>query len=450
MNTQLILFPQNYNGYSFDNVQQINEYVANKTFFAPEISTVPMSSSGYPYAPSLFGSFPPQTGNWRLFYTESTTATFSATTIPTITPSTNTLQLHSSAIGVTAEGSRGGAYQQLTLTNGAQYVLTIQHSVLPSNSVIIIGVKGQAPINFDTTYIGTTGNQPTFINTSGNTSTTMTFTATHSVQNLVISYTNVNAATIDITEISVTELPSTVPSLAENLFDGQVICDLYEEQDIPLTLSIDNFKNVAEKTQSHSKDFNLPATKRNNKIFTHIFDVQKTIDNVYDFNPYLRTKAILKQNGLLIFEGTLRLIEIKDDNGEISYNVNLFTETVALKDVLEGRTLADLNLSELDHAYNYTNITKSWQGFIQLQNNLAADSFAKVSGLAINETNVIKYPFCDWTGTIDCTGSKPEINRLEDAFRPWISVNYLLKNIARNSGYTFVSEFFDSAEFSKL
>ena len=58
-----------------------------------------------------------------------------------------------------------------------------------------------------------------------------------------------------------------------DLTDGQVICDLYEEEAIPLSLSIDDFKNVAEKTQSYSKDFHLPNTKRNNKIFGHIFEV---------------------------------------------------------------------------------------------------------------------------------------------------------------------------------
>ena len=86
---------------------------------------------------------------------------------------------------------------------------------------------------------------------------------------------------------------------------------------------------------------------------------------------------------------------------------------------------------------------------MQVQNALAPDSFAKNSASSFT-TNVIKYPFCDWTGEIDCTGSKPEISRLEDAFRPWISIKYLLDNIARASGYNFKSEFFDSAEFSKL
>lgn len=448
MSTQLILFPQNYNGYSFDNVQQINDYLGNKTFTFQPINVIGMSVLGYPYALSIFGSNPAQSGNFRLFYTDTTTATFSSTTAPSI--SGGNLTLTSSAIGVTAEGSRSGFYQRMsTSVIGQQYLLTIDHSALPTGSIMQIGVVGQAPFSFDNDYPGTFGNTPTNIVNSGNTQTTFSFTAQNTISNIVVTYKNANASSITISETTVTEEPSTIPVLQENLFDGQVICDIYEEEDIPLTLSIDNFKNAIEQTQSYSKDFDLPATKRNNKIFTHIFDVQKTIENVFDFNPYVKTKAILKQNGLLIFEGSLRLISIKDNEGEISYNVNLFSETIVLKEILEGRTIANLNLHELDHAYNYDNIVNSWEGILDLQNALASNSFAKNSASSFT-TNVLKYPFCDWTGNIDCTGTVPEINRLEDAFRPWISIKYLLDNIARDAGYTFKSEFFDSAEFSKL
>ena len=112
--------------------------------------------------------------------------------------------------------------------------------------------------------------------------------------------------------------------------DGQVICDIYEEEDIPLSLSIDNFKNVAEKVQSYSKDFNLPATKRNNKIFTHLFDVTR-IQDTFSFNPYVKTQCILKQDGYDIFQGFLRLIDIVDKEGEISYSVNLYSEKCCIK-----------------------------------------------------------------------------------------------------------------------
>ena len=46
------------------------------------------------------------------------------------------------------------------------------------------------------------------------------------------------------------------------LSNGSVICDLYEDEDIPLTLSVDNFKNVAEKVQSYSKGVFITCNKK--------------------------------------------------------------------------------------------------------------------------------------------------------------------------------------------
>ena len=97
-------------------------------------------------------------------------------------------------------------------------------------------------------------------------------------------------------------------------------------------------KSVAEKIQSYSKDFNLPATKRNNQIFGNIFEITRTVANPYDFNPYVRTRAVLKQDGIILFDGALRLIDIQDREGEISYNVNLYAQTIALADTLKNKT----------------------------------------------------------------------------------------------------------------
>ena len=300
MSTQLILYPQNYNSYSFNNVQLLNEYASNITFVTPAISTTGISAAGLDWAVSLSGSVPAQFGNWRLFYTESTTAIFNATTIPSISTSANTLTLYSSS-GSGSDGSLAGAYQKISgLSIGGQYTLTIEHNSLPSGSEFQIGWQGAGIFIFNDLVVGTVGNTFTAINNSGNTVTTFDFVAQVVDPIISIAYKNTTNQTITISKISVTENPAFVPQTPIDLSDGQVICDLYQEEDIPLTLSIDNFKNAAEKTQSYSKDFDLPATKRNNKIFTHIFDVQKTIENVFDFNPYLRTKAVLKQNGLLV------------------------------------------------------------------------------------------------------------------------------------------------------
>tara|TARA_Y100000401_G_scaffold564_1_gene429 strand:- start:6160 stop:8871 length:2712 start_codon:yes stop_codon:yes gene_type:complete len=235
--------------------------------------------------------------------------------------------------------------------------------------------------------------------------------------------------------------PSEIINIINN---GQVILDLYEDEDIPLSLSVDEFKNVAEQIQSYSKAFNLPATKRNNQIFDNIFEVTR-IDTGLNFNPYKKTKCILKQDGFLLFEGFLRLIDISDKSGEISYNVNLYSEAIALADVLGDRTFNDIDFYELNHDYNFTTIRLSWN-----ESGGASTYFPfthdEDSGFRSYHTT-IKYPFCDWTHNMLTNRT---LSQLEDAFRPFIQIKYLINRIFANTDFTYTSSFFDSADFEKL
>ena len=223
---------------------------------------------------------------------------------------------------------------------------------------------------------------------------------------------------------------------------------MYDNEAIPLSLSVDDFKNAAEKVQSYSKDFNLPATKRNNKIFSSIFDVQKSIESDFDFNPYVRTRAVLKEDTYTIFEGSLRLIDIINKDGEISYNVNLFSEAVALSEVLKDKKIKDLDLDELEHDYTITNVTNSWTGVLALTNALPSDTLAGTAGAST--TAVLKYPFCNWDNNITENAAGQLEIKLEQAFRPFIQCKYLIDKIFSEAGYTFESDFLSSAKFTKL
>ena len=217
---------------------------------------------------------------------------------------------------------------------------------------------------------------------------------------------------------------------------------MYEDEDLPLTLSVDNFKNVAEKVQSYSKAFNLPATKRNNKIFNQVFDVTRSDDGVI-FNVYKKTKCVLKQDGFVLFTGYLRLLDVTDKGQEISYNVNLYSEVIALADYLKELSFRDLDFSELTHDYNLTNIQDTWSatGVNYTWNN--------TSGFRTSET--VKYPFVDWNHQfILGTSGNPVLPNLESAFRPFINIKYIIERIFENTPFTFTSDFFDTTDFEKL
>ena len=442
MSTQLILYPQNYNGvYSSTASPLLNQYVADKKFnqgFVQNNGT----GTNTPSHTVMIARLP--MGAWQGFY--ATAASFYG---PTAAPTTSVgvgLTLTSGTTG--AQGTVSGAYQLIyNLQNNVIYVLKIVITTGNSSGVLIVGnrhnntwtASGNAYANLDGGYWD-------FVPTAG----THTFLFAAGSQNdvLVLDYRESNGNSIVISEVSIEEMVGqiTPTTIYSDLSDGQVICDLYEDESIPLSLSVDDFKNVAEKPQSYSKDFHLPNTKRNNKIFGHIFEVSRTLD-VFSFNPYLKTRAILKEDSYTLFEGFLQLIDIKDKEGEISYNVNLFSESVTLADTLKEKDFNRLSFEELNHQYTKTNIEDSWDGNLTLDSALPSGSYAG-SGTT---TDVLKYPLVDWTSGkhLDASGVV-QFNTLQDAFRPFIQVKYLIDRIIADAGFTYISDFLNTTDFKKL
>jgi hypothetical protein len=292
------------------------------------------------------------------------------------------------------------------------------------------------------TFYQFTGNtQVQSTNITGTGVQTLQFTAQSDSDTVVFQLGGV----VIINSISVSQI-SSAPTIG-NTSNGQVILDLYENEDIPLTLSVDDFKNVAEQVQSYSKAFKLPATKRNNKIFDNIFEITRTVNGQgYTFNPYVKTRCELKQDGFILFEGYLRLIDIINKQGEISYNVNLYSEVIALADTLGDRTFSDLDFTELTHPYNRTQIQNSWDISVGV-------TYTNASTSTFRETDTVAYPFCDWNhSAIVVNSDEMDITNLTDIFRPFLKVKYLIDRIFNqpNFPFSYTSDFFSTNEFDRL
>jgi hypothetical protein len=432
MSTQLILYPQSYGG-QFNSTSRavFNQYLVNGLFFTGLSSaTLYNTTASYPAQDAIINSAPASLGNWYRYTT--TGGAWGNVPAPIVTSNKLVLS-YNATVGHT------GVYQKL--------------------SGLIVGAQYQVIINIDT-YAGGAADLLTLEFYSGNviqynqsfgsnvSTIEVSYTANSTNDTFLIDYES-TVGTLTIGSISITEDPRSPTLVYSNLEDGQVICDLYAEEDIPLTLSIDDFKSVAEKVQSYSKDFNLPATKRNNQIFNNMFEITRADDGLI-FNPYAKTQCILKQDGFVLFEGYLRLINIKDNEGEISYNVNLYSEVIALADILKAQTFAELDFDELSHGYNYTEIRNSWEGILTVDP-LPISSFANNTGVAgATTTNVLKYPFIDWNHQYALTPN-PVLSNLESSFRPCIKLKYLINKIfAATNQFNWTSNFFDSADFGKL
>ena len=441
MNTQLILYPQSYTG-QYNTTT--NTYTIGSTEFVVDgmnfttINSSPtneMSTIGYP--PSIISVAPPSIINSWYRYRSP------------LTPPQPSYPLNiSSVLALNMQGANtmSGVYQRLSgLTIGQNYDVVVNVTAVTNEILDIRVMDGSTQIAYQLSAA------PVTIGTY-----TCTFTATATDNTIIISTVGIGGAgNMLIDSISVVEQGAGTTTTTYQLEDGQVICDLYEDENIPLTLSVDDFKNAAEQVQSYSKAFKLPGTKKNNLIFDNIFEVTRSTTGLV-FNPYVKTKSILKQDGFILFEGYIRLIDIQEKQGEISYNVNLYSEVIALADMLGEATLADLGFEELEHDYVKSNIKNSWN----TSGTGIAYTNSNASGFR-DDYSTVKYPFCDWNHQMlvanGSTGSgatlgDPELTLLEQGFRPFIQAKYLIDRIFYQTGspFSYTSEFFNTDEFKEL
>ena len=438
MSVQLIVYPQNYEGqYSVYSTPFFTEYVSDYSFNIGALGTGFSGSAGN--IGSAISNLIPL-NIWQQY--NITGGSFTSANPATV--SSGKITLDSS----TSSGySLTGAYQLISnLTIGSSYVLNVER-LAGTTGIVTLGHQGNWTVN------GTMYKPLPFFSLPNTVGThTFTFTAIDTEQVFLLNYANNDNTNLEIGSVSIKESVASAPTV-DAFSDGQVILDLYEESNIPLSLSVDNFKNVAEKSQSFTKAFKLPSTKRNNKIFSSLYDVTRSVkSDIYAFNPYKKTKAILKEDGYTIFDGYLRLIDITEKEEEVSYNVNLYSDTITLADTLKDKKFKDIDFTELNHTYDKANIKLSHydNNGVVLTTALPTSSFAYKAALGTTKTDVIKYPFVKWNGSSYLNAGNVVLQKLEDAFRPFINCKYLVDRIITEAGFTYNSDFLESTDFTKL
>ena len=435
MSVQLIVYPQSFNGVFNAISGSSTELIVNGINFAGiDNTSTYTTNSATPYLDVITNKFPSVVNTWYRYRSSIVgTPAFPVSNGPNVV-------LDSLGNGSTEPT---GIYQRIgPLTIGATYniTLTVATGGNAANGSFLFKI-------FDT--VNPQGSVTTF-STATATTITKNFTATFSNMTIMCNFYSTVAEDFTISNISVQPI-SGATSGTPIVESGEVLLDLYEDEDLPLTLSVDDFKNVAEKVQSYSKAFNIPETKRNKRIFNQIFEVTRENDGVI-FNPYKRTQCVLKQDGFTLFKGFLRLLDVTDKDGEVSYNINLYSEVIALADYLKDLSFRDLDFTELEHDYNKTQIKYSWNdsGTGITYTNPSASGFR-------NAYSTVKYPFVNWNNNwlIAATGGtptagNPQLVNLEQAFRPFINIKYIIDRIFQNSPFTFTSDFFDTPDFGKL
>lgn len=218
------------------------------------------------------------------------------------------------------------------------------------------------------------------------------------------------------------------------LYINDTKVDLFEDESVSITDSIQNVRDISKIFVPFSQQFNLPASKTNNKLFKHYYNYD--IDNGFDAR--YKADAVIKLNGVDYKKGRIRLNEVSlKDNAPYSYKVVFFGDTLELKEKLAEKKLKDLSFDEdLDFVYNATNV------YSKLTTTSAADIVVPL----ITHSKRFEIHTDDKYRDSD----NNDLDYLD--LKPAIKVKKIIDAIEAETdlGITFSNDFFNSEEFNNL
>ena len=166
------------------------------------------------------------------------------------------------------------------------------------------------------------------------------------------------------------------------LYIGTDRVDLFKDETVSLTQTIQNVKDIAKVFTEFTQTFAVPASKENNKIFQHYYN----FDIDFGFDARNKADARLELNDLPFKNGKIKLnsVDLKN-NVAHTYHITFFGNTVNLKDVLGDDLLSSLGaLDDNSQVYDYANIRDILQGFPTGNNNIVVPLITHTNRLIYN------------------------------------------------------------------
>ena len=128
-------------------------------------------------------------------------------------------------------------------------------------------------------------------------------------------------------------------SLILNLNGEWKTVDLYEDIPISVVIQETDVTDFQGRKSPYSKQFSVPGTNNNNKVFEEYFEVNGT-----DFDPLVKIDSVVQYRGTDIFNGTLRLQAVVINDTFMEYQLYIIGEVGDFISEIKDLTLQELNL----------------------------------------------------------------------------------------------------------
>ena len=144
--------------------------------------------------------------------------------------------------------------------------------------------------------------------------------------------------------------------------------EVKEGSDFPLNFGVAEIRDLSARQGTFSKSIKLTGSDNNNQLLNHYYDVNIE-QGTFDINA-LTTCAVI-QNGLPILEDCyLQLVSVDKVQNSDGHDEGV-EYTVVIKDaqadfftVLDNSELTDIDLTDLNHTYNSTNVQGSFSNTV--------------------------------------------------------------------------------------
>lgn len=214
--------------------------------------------------------------------------------------------------------------------------------------------------------------------------------------------------------------------------------DLFKDEKISVTAQLQNANDLAKLYTDYSQSFNVPASKKNNAIFSHWYE--SSVDDGYDHR--IRYEGYIEIDTHKYKQGTFQLENAKKKNGFIdSYQITFYGNLTQLKDVIRDDKLNSLDYSSLTHLYNSDAVIPR---IANLTNILGVPYEVRYPLIG----NLKKYQYQTGGALNDVTLSTGAI-KWNDLF-PAIRVEKIFEFIQNKYGINFTGSFLNLGQFTKL
>ena len=221
--------------------------------------------------------------------------------------------------------------------------------------------------------------------------------------------------------------------------------DLYKEDPVKITLSAEDIGDIPRVNSAFSKQFRVPATQTNSKVFKWWYEV-----NTIDFDITRRVRADLYSDGLFYKSGHIRIQNafVNETTSQVDLELVFFGETRDFASQVGEITLPELTeLHAYDHVLTTNYIQANWQATDAPIRYILADK-----GYTYDGNN----PAGPIQNTIAITSWDNRFTQMNhpitlSQFTPMIQAKAIIDAIFAQTGYTYSDDsFFNETLFKQV